>query len=270
MYLLFIGDVVGKPGMRAISSTLPRLRKIHTIDIVVANAENIADGNGVTPLMANHLFSLGIDVLTNGNHAWDKEEALEYIKSEPRLLRPHNYPNSTPGSGWCVTTTADGRKLGILNILGSLFMPPELSCPFQSADNALTMIPPDVKHVFVDIHAESASEKIAMGWYLDGRVSAVVGTHTHVPTADERILPKGTGYLTDVGMTGCYESVVGMDTDKSLHRLMHKLPGDMEVADGEAILYAVLLELNDETGCCDKIQHLRMHEADASCHYLNH
>ncbi|MGD8743867.1 MAG: TIGR00282 family metallophosphoesterase [Granulosicoccaceae bacterium] len=262
MRLLFIGDVVGEPGRRAIAAVLPSLRKRYAVDLVVANAENIADGNGVTRATAGELFTLGVDVLTNGNHAWDKIEALDYIKTEPRLLRPHNYPEGTPGNGWHVVTTARGDKIGILNLLGTVFMPPNLSCPFAAADRALAHKPEDVKLVFVDMHAEVSSEKNAMGWYLDGRVSAVVGTHTHIPTADERILPGGTGYLTDVGMTGCYDSVVGMDTRTWLKRLVHKLPERLEVADGEATFCATLLELDEKTGRCRRIRRLQMNESE--------
>lgn len=261
MLVLFIGDVIGEPGKRAIASALPRLRAECPIDLVVANAENIADGKGITPETADKLFSLGVDVLTNGNHAWDKPEAFDYILSQPRLLRPYNYPPGTPGSGWCVVTAANGHKVGILNVLGNLFMPPLLSCLFQSADTALDHKPDDVKCVLVDVHAEVASEKIAMGWYLDGRVSAVIGTHTHVPTADERILPEGTGYLTDVGMTGCYDSIVGMDTKKFLQRLIGKQSGQLDVAHGKAELCAVLLTLDAQSGRCLRIKRIRLEES---------
>lgn len=260
MKLLFIGDVVGQPGRRVIAHQLPRLRERLHLDLVVANAENIADGAGVTAKTANELFAADVDVLTNGNHAWDKKEALEYIKAEPRLLRPHNYPDGTPGSGWFVATTAQGHKVGILNVMGNVFMHPHLACPFTAADRALAAKPEDVKMVFVDLHAEVTSEKMGMGWYLDGRASAVVGTHTHVPTADERILPQGTGYITDVGMTGCYHSVIGMDIAKSLKRLIQKLPERFDVAEGPGSLCAVLLDLDENTGRCRHIQRIRVEE----------
>lgn len=260
MKLLFIGDVVGQPGRRVIARQLPRLRERLHLDLVVANAENIADGAGVTAKTANELFAAGVDVLTNGNHAWDKKEALEYIKGEPRLLRPHNYPDGTPGSGWFVATTGQGHKVGILNVMGNVFMHPHLACPFTAADRALAAKPEDVKMVFVDLHAEVTSEKMGMGWYLDGRASAVVGTHTHVPTADERVLPQGTGYITDVGMTGCYHSVIGMDIAKSLKRLIQKLPERFDVAEGPGSLCAVLLDLDENTGRCRHIQRIRVEE----------
>lgn len=260
MKLLFIGDVMGEPGLRAVRAHVARLRQQHALDLVVANAENVAGGNGVTKETAEALFASGIDVLTNGNHAWDKKEALDYIRNEPRLLRPHNYPDGTPGDGWFVAETANGAKVGILNLLGTTFMQPVLSCPFRAADTALARKPEAVKHVFVDMHAETTSEKIALAWYLDGRVSAVIGTHTHVPTADERILPKGTGFLTDVGMSGCYDSVIGLKTEQSLQRFVHKLPARFEVAEGTGELCAVLLDLDDASGCCRHIERLRLSE----------
>jgi len=263
MNLLFIGDVVGQPGRRAISDQLPTLRQRFKLDLVVANAENIADGAGITKKTANELFAAGVDVLTNGNHAWDKKEALEYITTEPRLLRPHNYPDGTPGTGWFVATLGSGHKVGILNLMGNVFMHPHLACPFAAAERALVAKPDDVKMVLVDLHAEVTSEKMAMGWYLDGRVSAVVGTHTHVPTADERLLPRGTGYITDVGMTGCYESVIGMDTQKSLKRFVQKLPERFEVAEGLGTICGVLLDLDEGTGLCRTITRLRVDENTA-------
>lgn len=268
MFVLFIGDVVGEPGKRAIASALPRICSSYPVDLVVANAENIADGRGITPDAAEELFALGVDVLTNGNHAWDKPGIFDYIVKEPRLLRPYNYPAEMPGSGWHVVTTRRGSKVGILNLLGNLFMPPSLSCLFEAADQALSNKPDDVKCVLVDVHAEVASEKIAMGWYLDGRVSAVIGTHTHVPTADERILPNGTGYLTDVGMTGCYDSVVGMDITQSMKRLVDKQRGPLDVALGNGTFYGVLLEVDEATGLCENIEHLRVEETETARHRL--
>ena len=262
MKLLFIGDVVGAPGRRVVARLLPALRKRLKLDLVAANAENVAGGAGVTKDTADALLALGVDVLTNGNHAWDKKEALDYIVTEPRLLRPHNYPDGTPGTGWFVAETAAGHKVGILNVMGNVFMHPHLACPFTCVDQALAAKPDDVKLVLVDLHAEVTSEKMAMGWYLDGRASAVVGTHTHVPTADERVLPNGTGYISDVGMTGCYDSVIGMDIQKSLKRFLQKLPERFEVAEGEATLCAVLLDLDEKTGVCRHIQRIRLRESE--------
>lgn len=262
MKLLFIGDVMGEPGLRAVTAHVARLRKKHALDLVIANAENVAGGNGVTKQTAEALFAAGVDVLTNGNHAWDEREALDYIQGEPRLLRPHNYPPGTPGAGWFVATAAAGQPIGILNLLGNTFMEPRLGCPFRGADAALSSKPDEVKLVFVDIHAEATSEKMALGWYLDGRVSAVIGTHTHVPTADERVLPQGTGYLTDVGMSGCYDSVIGLKTEQSLQRFVHKLPARFEVAEGEGTLCAVLLDLDEANGRCRRIERIRLGESE--------
>ncbi len=260
MQILFIGDVMGEPGLRAIETQLPRLRARLKPELVIVNAENIAGGNGVTRETAERLFAAGAEVLTNGNHAFDKHEALDYIETEPRLLRPHNYPESTPGAGFVVVKTANGHKIGVLSLLGTVFMHPSLSCAFAAAERALADKPADVKTVIVDIHAEATSEKMAMGWFLDGRVTAVLGTHTHVPTADERILPNGTAYLTDVGMTGCYDSVIGLDVGKSLKRFVHKLPECFDVAEGPATLCAALINVDPVTGLARNIERLRIEE----------
>lgn len=263
MNVLVIGDVVGLPGRRAVASHLASLRARYRLDLVIANVENIADGAGVTPETASALFACGVDVLTNGNHAWDKREALDYIAREPRLLRPHNYPEGTPGSGWIVVAAANGHKVGVLNLMGNVFMHPHLDCPFLCADRVLAHKPADVRVVLVDFHAEATSEKAALGWYLDGRVSAVVGTHTHIPTADERVLPRGTGYITDIGMAGCYESVIGLDIQKSLRRFVHKLPERYDVAEGPGTLCAVRLDIDEHTGRCRAIERLRLPEPAA-------
>lgn len=247
MNLLFIGDVVGAPGLRALSAHLPDLRHSMQLDLVIANCENVAGGAGVTAEAAGKLFSLGIDVLTNGNHAWDKPEALDYIPREPRLLRPQNCPPGAPGSGWYVAKVGRHR-VGVLNLLGNEFMPFTVDCPFRVADDVLAMKPDDVKIVVVDMHAESAIEKTAMGWYLNGRVGAVVGTHTHVPTADERVLPGGTAYITDVGMCGCYESVVGLGIDNAIRRLKDKIPAEWDAAEGPGTLCGVVIDVDEHTG----------------------
>jgi metallophosphoesterase (TIGR00282 family) len=260
MNLLFIGDVMAGPGRRVLVKHLPQLRAQLKLDLVVANAENLAHGCGITRVTARELFGCGVDVLTNGNHAWDKKEALDYIVTEPRLLRPYNYPVGTPGSGWFVATTASGHQVGILNLMGVVFMHPHLACPFACADAALAHKPADVKTVLVDFHAEVTSEKYALGWHLDGRVSAVVGTHTHVPTADERVLPRGTAYITDVGMTGTYDSVIGLDTGKALKRFRHKLPQRFDPAEGPATLCGVVIDIDEASGRSRSIQRLRIDE----------
>lgn len=259
MNILFIGDVMGTPGRRALASHLPGLRDSLKLDLVIANCENVADGLGVTADTANELFGLGIDVLSNGNHAWDKQEALDYIRHEPRLLRPQNYPPDTPGSGWYVAQ-AGRQRVGILNVLGTVFMHPTLGCPFRAADDALAKKPGDVKVVLVDVHAEATSEKTALGWYLNGRVSAVVGTHTHIPTADEHVLPGGTAYITDVGMTGCYDSVIGLGIDNAVMRLMHKVPAPWDTAEGKGTLCGVVIDVDEHTGKSRSIRRLALAE----------
>lgn len=259
MNLLFIGDVVGAPGRRVLAAHLPTLRERLKLDLVIANGENAAAGFGITREAARDLFDLGVDVLTNGNHAWDKREALEYIVTEPRLLRPQNYPPGTPGSGWYVAK-ARGIKIGVLNIMGTVFMHPTLACPFRTADEALAHKPADVGAVLVDFHAETTSEKWSMGWHLNGRVSAVLGTHTHVPTADERVLSAGTAYISDVGMTGCYNSVIGMDIQKTLRRFLHKMPEKFDAAQGKATLCAVVIDIDEQSGKSRSIRRIAIDE----------
>ena len=261
MLILFVGDVVAKGGRRALFNALNEWQGEVDIDLVVVNAENAAGGFGVTRSVADEFFDHGADVLTTGNHAWDKREALEFIEDEPRLLRPHNYPPGTPGSGWFVATARNGERVGVLNTMGRVFMHPDLDCPFRCADDVLASRPADVKAVLVDFHAEASSEKVAMGWHLAGRASAVVGTHTHVPTADERILPGGTAYISDVGMTGCYNSVIGMKTEDSVARFVSKLPRRLEPASGPATVCAVIIDVDESSGRARGIRRLQHGEA---------
>ena len=263
MKILFIGDVVGKSGRRALRRFLPELQDQTEADLTVVNAENAAGGFGVTAgVLEEFLEQSEIDVLTSGNHIWDKREALDLIQDEPRLLRPHNYPVGTPGSGWIVATASNGVQVGVLNIMGTVFMHPTLDCPFSSAHQALEKRPSDLKVVLVDFHAEATSEKVAMGWYLDGRVSAVVGTHTHVPTADERVLPQGTAHISDVGMTGCYNSVIGMETAGVLKRFVERVPERFEVASGSASVCGVIIDVDGTTGKSRSIARVRVNEKD--------
>ncbi|MDH3688841.1 MAG: TIGR00282 family metallophosphoesterase [Gammaproteobacteria bacterium] len=248
MKILFVGDVVGKPGRRVLFANLDDLQTQHGFDLVIVNAENAAGGFGVTRKIVDEFLSRGVDVLTSGNHIWDKREALDFIDEEPRLLRPHNYPPGTPGSGWHVAHTEKGIPVGILNIMGTVFMQPTLGCPFRCADQLLQDSAEELPTVIVDFHAEATSEKVAMGWHLDGRVSAVLGSHTHVPTADERILPGGTAYISDVGMTGCYDSIIGMDTAGVLKRFVHKLPDRFAVAQGMGTLCGAIVTVDDASG----------------------
>ncbi len=260
MNLLFAGDVVGQSGRRVLLNALPALRERLRIDLVVANVENAAAGFGITEKIAHELLAQGVHVMTTGNHVWDKKETLDFIIHEPRLLRPQNYPADVPGCGWYVARTAAGDQVGVANVMGNVFMHPTLDCPFQCVDALLAQRPDDLKIVLVDFHAETTSEKMAMGWHLDGRVSAIVGTHTHVQTADERILPAGTAYISDVGMTGCYDSIIGMDKHKVLKRFVQKLPERFEAAEGPATLCAVVIDIDERTGKSRSIKRIALSE----------
>jgi metallophosphoesterase (TIGR00282 family) len=262
MKLLFVGDIIGKPGRRALQNLLPRLVDHHRADYVVVNVENSAGGFGVTPEVLGEIAALPIDVYTTGNHVWDKKEGVEILDRERRLLRPHNYPEGNPGRGLHVGETAAGIPVAVINLEGRVFMH-NLDSPFLVADRLLKDLDPQVKVVFVDFHAEATSEKQALGFYLDGRVSAVVGTHTHVPTADERVLPKGTALLTDVGMTGPYESVIGMRVDKVLKRFLLQTPASFEVAKHDVRLAAVVIDIDEQTGKARGIERLLVPDTQA-------
>jgi 2',3'-cyclic-nucleotide 2'-phosphodiesterase len=244
MRVIFVGDIVGSSGRQIVHDRLADIVAQREIDLVIANGENSAAGFGITPRIAEELLRGGIDVLSGGNHSWDKREILEFMPHEPRLLRPANFPDGNPGSGLYVGTK-NGKKFAVLNLQGRVFMA-QIDDPFRKADAELAKIPPDVDFVFVDMHAETTSEKIAMGWYLDGRASAVVGTHTHVATADERVLPQGTAYITDVGMTGPHGGVIGMDRNGIIGKFLSGLPARFEVASGDVQMNCVLVETDDE------------------------
>jgi metallophosphoesterase (TIGR00282 family) len=256
MNVLFIGDVVGAPGRRALEELLSRVVDRHFIDLVITNGENASGGLGITPVIADQLLALGIDVLTSGNHIWKHKEILPYLEATDRLLRPANYPPETPGRGLCLVETAAGEKAAVLNLEGRVFMNP-LECPFRTADRLLASISPEIRIIIVDMHAEATSEKQAMDWHLDGRVSAVVGTHTHVQTADERILPGGTGYITDAGMTGPVDSVIGMKREIILERFLSQLPQPFKVATQNIQLQGVILKIDDQ-GRCQEINRLHL------------
>jgi metallophosphoesterase (TIGR00282 family) len=260
MKILMIGDVVAKPGRLAVLERIQDIREQHAIDFAVMNAENLAGGFSVTPSLCEQLFSSGIDVMTSGNHIFDKKEAVEYIRKQPRLIRPANYPPNTPGSGvWA--GEIKGVKVAVANVMGRVFMPPS-DDPFRVINQVLDSIPSDTRVRLVDIHAEATSEKVAMGWFLDGRVSAVVGTHTHVQTADERILPKGTAYLTDLGMTGSYAGVIGMDTADVLARFTSVTARKAEHASGHVRICGAVIDVDDLTGQAREIQRLNLaHQA---------
>ena len=245
MKILFIGDIVGSPGRQIVIDRLADIVESRKIDLVLANGENAASGFGITPRLAEQLFAAGIEVLTGGNHIWDRKEILEYIPQHPRLLRPANFPEVNPGAGLYVGTARNGVPYAVLNVQGRVFMAAN-DCPFRAADRELARIPADVRVIFVDFHAETTSEKEAMGWYLDGRVSALIGTHTHVATADERVLPQGTAYITDVGMTGPHRGVIGMDREAIIKRFLNCLPARFDVASGDVQMNCVQVETDDE------------------------
>jgi 2',3'-cyclic-nucleotide 2'-phosphodiesterase len=247
MNILFVGDIFASPGRRIVADHLHDIVATNAIDLVIANGENSAGGFGITPSLSEELLALGIDVLTSGNHIWDKREIYDYFGQQPRLLRPANYANGLPGKGVIVVKARNGVDCAVINIQGRTYMP-ATDCPFRKMDQILGELDPAVKARFVDFHAELTSEKMAMGWYLDGRVSAVVGTHTHVPTADTRILPGGTAYQTDAGMTGPYHSVIGVDTEVILRRFLTSLPVRMEPAKGSVELHSVIVQVDDATG----------------------
>ena len=261
MKILFVGDIVGKPGRRAVRDLLPRLIDRHAIDYTIVNVENSAGGSGVTAKVLAELDELPIDCFTSGNHIWDKKEVFDLLEREPRLLRPHNYPAENPGSGLYVGETPAGIPVATINLQGRIFMEP-LDSPFQAADRLLAALGRDVKVIFVDFHAETTSEKTALGFYLDGRVSAVIGTHTHVPTADERLLPQGTAYQTDAGMTGPYESVIGVRHDRVLKRFLTQVPHPFEPAKNDVRLAGAVVDVDESTGRARGIERLLIpHEA---------
>lgn len=263
MRILFVGDVVGSPGREIVRAELAAARAEHRVDLVIVNCENSASGFGITPKIVEELFAAGAEVLSGGNHIFDRKEILEYFPTQPRLLRPANFAPGSPGSGLYAGTAKNGVPFALLNLQGRVFMTPN-DCPFRTADRELERLVKlgpingagPVKIVIVDMHAEATSEKQAMGWYLDGRVTAVIGTHTHVATADERVLPKGTAYITDVGMTGPHDSVIGMDKQAMVKRFLDALPTRFEVGEGDVRMNAVVVDADEETGLARSITRL--------------
>lgn len=247
MNILFIGDIVGLPGREAVKKLLPELRKEFGLGFVIANAENAAGGSGITQKIAYELFDAGVDVLTSGDHIWKKREIVEVIKSDPRIMRPANFPENSPGRGYNVFNAATGIKVGVINVQGRVFME-ALDCPFKAAEKAYEALQKDTKIIIVDIHAEATSEKVALGWYLDGKVSAVLGTHTHIQTADDKILPLGSAYITDAGMTGPYDSVIGRRVEHVLERFLTSMPVKFEVAEDNIQLHGVVVDVDEASG----------------------
>jgi len=251
-----IGDVVAKPGRIAVLERIQDLREQHRVDLAIMNAENLAGGFSVTPSLCEELFAHGIDVMTSGNHIFDKKEAIEYIRKQPRLIRPANYPPDTPGSGaWA--GEINGTRVAVINLMGRVFMPPS-DDPFRIANEVLRALPEDTTVRLVDMHAEATSEKVAMGWHLDGRVSAVVGTHTHIQTADERILPQGTAYLTDLGMTGSYAGVIGMNKSDVLARFTSVTARRAEHSSGQVRICGALIDIDEATGHATNIERVNL------------
>ena len=257
MQILFIGDIFGKPGREIARRAIPALVEQHGIDFVIANVENAAAGFGVTGDVADAILSYGVDVMTSGNHVWDKKEVLDYIPREPRLLRPANFPAGVPGRGSYIGRTRSGEPIGVLNLMGRVFMT-QLDDPFAVATREIDMLRAKANVILVDFHAEATSEKIAMGWHLDGRVTAVIGTHTHVQTADERVLPKGTACLTDAGMTGPHDSIIGVTVEAALGRFLNGMPAKFEAATGPGRLNAVLVTADLKTGRATAIERLNL------------
>ncbi|CCO09385.1 TIGR00282 family metallophosphoesterase [Desulforamulus hydrothermalis] len=255
MRVLMIGDIVGRPGRKAVLDNLSFIRQEQNIDFVIANGENAAGGHGITKDIARQLYAAGVDVFTMGNHVWNKKEIITYIDKEKRLLRPANYPPGTPGAGFNIFESQTGHAIAVINISGRIYMQ-ELDCPFRTVDNILKQLEDKVKLIFVDFHAEATSEKVAMGWYLDGRVTAVCGTHTHVQTADERILPKGSAYITDIGMTGPRDSVIGVSTNLVIDKFITQMPRRFEVADSAYQFNAVVIDVDPNTGTALKIERI--------------
>lgn len=251
--LLFIGDIVGEPGRKAVREILPKLRAQHGLHFVVANGENSAGGNGITPRLAVEIFSAGVDVITTGDHLWDQKEVMQLLAGEPRFVRPLNYPPGTPGQGSVVIRPPGQTPIGVMNLQGRVFMTP-MDCPFAAASREVERLRAQTPIIFVDIHAEATSEKIALARMLDGQVSAVVGTHTHVQTADEQIFPGGTAYLTDAGFTGPHESVIGREIAPVLRRFLTGMPQRFEVARGRVLLQGVVIEIAAATGKAVSIQ----------------
>lgn len=256
MRILFIGDIVGEPGRHVIKELLPAIVRKQRIDFVTVNAENVAGGSGVTPSLADELFGYGIDTITSGDHIWKRKEILDYIQTEKRLLRPANYPPGTPGFGSTVVESGLGTKVGVINLQGRVFMQP-LECPFRTAKQEVDKIKDRTRVIVVDMHAEATSEKIALGYFLDGIVSAVIGTHTHVQTADEKILPGGTAFISDAGMTGAFDGVIGRKKEQILARFLTQMPAKFEMAEGDIQLHGVIIDIDEKTGRANSIRRIQ-------------
>lgn len=256
MRILFIGDIVGEPGRRAIKELVPKIVKREKIDFIVANGENVAGGSGITPMLADELLGYGVDVITSGDHIWKRKEITERLSQDARILRPANYPREAPGFGSTVIQSKSGTDVGVINIQGRVFMQ-AIEDPFRVVKSEVDRIKNKARVIIVDIHAEATSEKMALGWLLDGSVSAVIGTHTHVQTADEKILPKGTAFLTDAGMTGPFDSVIGRNKEQILTRFMTQMPTKFEMAEGDIQLHGAVIDIDEKTGKANSIKRIQ-------------
>lgn len=253
MRILFIGDIVGSPGLNCVLTLLAGVVEKHKIDFVIANGENVEEGKSISDISAAKLFEAGVDVITGGNHTWDRWQIRALLAKEPRVLRPMNYPRENAGRGYYIAQAKNGKKVGVLNLQGRTYMQP-IDDPFHVGDWALTKLEAETKIIIVDFHAEATAEKIALCWYLDGRVSAVLGTHTHTPTADARLFPRGTAFMCDVGMTGPYNSVIGMKVEPAIKRHMWQTPFKYEQADGDVHFASVILDVDEESGRARSIE----------------
>ncbi|OGU56727.1 MAG: metallophosphoesterase [Ignavibacteria bacterium RBG_13_36_8] len=258
--ILFIGDIIGKPGLDMVQTWLPSLESKYKADIIIANGENVSDGKGCTEKEGKILFDMHVKVITGGNHTWDKYQSQEYLKTEPRSLRPLNYPKGTYGNGFYIADTKKG-KVGVVNLQGRAFMAP-IDCPFRSADWVISKIKQETKVIVIDFHAEATAEKIAMANYLDGKISALIGTHTHVQTSDERILSNGTAYMTDCGMTGPYDSVIGMKAEAGINRFLYQTPQKYLTATNQVHLCGLYAKVNTETGLAEEVERILLPEFD--------
>lgn len=256
MRILFIGDIVGEPGRKAVKELVPKITKREKIDFIVANGENTAGGSGVTPALVDELLSYGVDVITSGDHIWKRKEIIDRIAQDARILRPANYPREAPGFGSTVVQSKAGVDVGVINIQGRVFMQ-AIEDPFRVVKSELDRIKNKARVIIVDVHAEATSEKMALGWFLDGLVSAVIGTHTHVQTADEKILPQGTAFLTDAGMTGPFDSVIGRNKEQILARFMTQMPTKFEMAEGDIQLHGAIIDIDEKTGKANSIKRVQ-------------
>src|SRR3989338_5285308 len=257
MNILCVGDIVGEPGRSLLEELLPKMAREFNLDAVIVNAENSAGGFGLTAKIADDLLAIGCDCLTLGDHTWDKREMMEYLVNTSRVIRPANFPQGAPGQGWSIIRTKAGVKIGVINLLGRVFMRYNVDCPFKTLKNIVETIRKETKIIIVDMHAEATSEKVAIGFYIDGEVSAVVGTHTHIQTADEKILPKGTAYITDLGMTGPYHSVIGRRVDQIIERFLTGIPQKFEVPETNVILCGAILEVDAKTGRAERLERVQ-------------